>query len=192
MCVEIFNNPAVIGAIIGAIVGAIASAVFAIITEWKKFSKQKKGAEALIQSEISYSVELLEQFRNDYLMDEIVIEDKNIKYKELNDFYDVMGEFPLLTNRNWLNLISFIPSIFNQEDITKINTFYADCDKIMTVANDFSKKSKYATWEVYGEEPMRLPKVLVHPKIINDDRNMFRKELNVLIKKGKEIKQIFE
>ena len=103
-----------------------------------------------------------------------------------------MNEFPILTNRNWLKLISFIPNIFSQEDITIINAFYANCDKIMNVANDFSKKTKYATWEVYGEEPMRIPKVLVQPKSINDDRNMFRKELNELIKHGENVKQIFE
>ena len=188
---ELFSNPTVIGAIIGALVGAIASATFAIITDWKKFTKQKNGAKSLIQSEISYSVELLEQFRDEYLLDEIVIEDKKKKYKELHDFYDDMADFPILTNRNWLKLISFIPSIFNPEDITKINTYYANCDKIMNVANDLSKKSKYATWTFYGEEPKCVPKVLVNPKIINDDRNMFRNELNELIKNGEEVKQIF-
>lgn len=192
MFIELLSEPAVIGAIIGAFVGAVASAAFAIITEKRKFSKQKKGAYALIRSEISYSFELLEKFRDNYLNVEIVIDDKNKKYRELYDFYDVMNEFPILTNRNWLKLISFIPNIFSQEDITIINAFYANCDKIMNVANDFSKKTKYATWEVYGEEPMRIPKVLVQPKSINDDRNMFRKELNELIKHGENVKQIFE
>ena len=125
-------------------------------------------------------------------MTEIVIEDKKKNYKSLYDFYEVIGNFPILTNRNWLKLISFIPSIFNQSEITKINIFYAKCDKIMDIADDFSKKSNYATWEVYGEEPMTLPKVLIDPKSINDDRNMFRKELIELIKNGEEVKQIFE
>ena len=47
MAIEILYNPTIIGAIIGAIVGAIASAVFAIITEWKKFSKEKKAPKHL-------------------------------------------------------------------------------------------------------------------------------------------------
>ena len=43
MFIELLSEPAVIGAIIGAFVGAVASAAFAIITEKRKFSKQKRA-----------------------------------------------------------------------------------------------------------------------------------------------------
>ncbi len=69
MCIEILYNPTVIGAIMGAIVGAIASAVFAIVTSWYKFNKRKKGAKALIKSEINYTLDAFEKFNGGYFSD---------------------------------------------------------------------------------------------------------------------------
>ena len=59
MCIELLTNPTVIGAIIGAIVGAIASATFALVTSQYKFNKRKKGAKALIKSELDYIINSL-------------------------------------------------------------------------------------------------------------------------------------
>ena len=73
MCIELLSNPTVIGAIIGAIVGAIASATFAIVTSWYKFNKRKKGAKALIKSELNYIIDSLEEFREKYVKEEIII-----------------------------------------------------------------------------------------------------------------------
>ena len=69
MCIDLLTNPAVIG----GLVGAIASAVFALVTSWYKFNKRKKGALSLIQSEIFYTIEVLKNFKDKYLKEEIIL-----------------------------------------------------------------------------------------------------------------------
>lgn len=125
MCIDLLTNPTVIGDIIGALLGAIASAAFAIVTSWYKFRKRKKGAKALIHSEINYIVNALEEFYDKYLKDEIILDDENKMNQELFNFYNMMPNFPIWTDRNWINLITFIPSIFKPDEIDKINNFYA-------------------------------------------------------------------
>ena len=98
MCIDLLTNPTVIGAIIGAILGAVASATFAIITSWYKFRKRKKGAKTLIQSEINYIVNALEKFHDKYLKDEIIPDD-DIMNQELFNFYNIMSNFPIWTDR---------------------------------------------------------------------------------------------
>ena len=45
-------NPAIITAIIGALIGSIAAWTLSYFTEEKKFNRKKKGAYALLKSEI--------------------------------------------------------------------------------------------------------------------------------------------
>lgn len=185
MCIDLLTNPAVIG----GLVGAIASAVFALVTSWYKFNKRKKGSLSLIQSEIFYTIEVLKNFKDKYLKEEIILEDENKMNNELFNFYNKMANFPILTNRNWLNLISFIPDIFSEIEINKINKFYIKCDEVSDAADALSKTSNVTSWEVQGEEPTYVP---VPQEDINSHRNMFRKDLNELIKLGEEVKEIFE
>lgn len=138
MCIEIFNNPAVIGAIIGAIVGAIASAAFAIVTSWYKFNKRKKGAKALIKSELDFIINVLKEFRDKYLKEEIIMGDDKKMNHEVFNFYNMMPNFPIWSNKNWINLITFIPSIFDEKEINKINQFYAKCEELTDNANALS------------------------------------------------------
>ena len=187
MTIEILYNPAVIGAIIGAIVGAITSAILALIISQFKFNKRKNGAKALIKSEINYIVNDLDKFRGKYLKEEIKDVDKNISL--LFNFYNALSNFPIWTNRNWINLISFIPSIFKGAEIDKINQFYAKCDELTNVVNALADKEPpnlgaYMNGEIEAKE---LPSF----KTINDDRTIFRNDLNELIKLGEEIKLIF-
>lgn len=188
MCIDLLTNPTVIGAIIGAILGAIASATFAIITSWYKFRKRKKGAKALIQSEINYIVNALEKFHDKYLKDEIIL-DENIMNQELFNFYNIMSNFPIWTDRNWINLITFIPSIFKPKEIDKINHFYAKCEETTDNAKALSEKTPYDQKFIDGKLESEIPTDL---NIINSHRNMFRKDLNDLIKLGNEVKEIFK
>ena len=43
---------------------------------------------------------------------------------KLYNLYSIMSYYPKLNNTNWINLITFIPSIFDEEKINKINQFY--------------------------------------------------------------------
>lgn len=183
MFIEILSNLTVVGAIIGAIVGAVASASFAIITSQYKFNKQKKGALSLIKSEAIYIVDALEEFRDKYLKEE-----KN-ENQELNNFYNIMHNFPIWTNKNWINLISFIPSILKEEEINKINQFYLKCEKVTDNAKALASTEPF--YEMYNGS--KLEKIIPKdPDEINIHRNMFKKDLNELIELGNETKKIFK
>ena len=188
MCIEILYNPTVIGAIMGAIVGAIASAVFAIVTSWYKFNKRKKGAKALIKSEINYTLDAFEKFKDKYLKDEIKIE-KNKQYPDLFNFYGMVANFPIWNNQNWISLINFIPSILKEGEINKINNFYSKCDEVTDAANALADKEPFNELCIEGQPTRKIPMPL---NDINSHRNMFRKDLKELIEMGKEVKEIFE
>lgn len=188
MFIELLSEPTVIGAIIGAFVGAVASATFAIITEWWKFSKRKKGAYALIQSEIFYNITKLTDFRDNYVKEEFISGELDKHSGELSNFYNILGNFPLLTSENWINLINFIPSAFNKEEINKINYFYNKCYEISDIAKTLSETIPYTKLQVDG---MRTTKIHWPLRTINDDRNMFRTDLNELITIGGDVKKIF-
>lgn len=188
MCIEIINSPAVIGTIIGAIVGAVASTTFAIITSWYKFNKRKKGAKALIKSELDYIINALKKFREIYVKEEIIIDDNKMNHEVFN-FYNIMSNFPVFSNRNWINLITFIPSIFDENEINNINQFYTKYEEITDNAKDLSDKKPYYELKTNGHPPKKVP---ISLNEINSDRNMFRKDLNELINFGDEIKQIFK
>lgn len=188
MSIEILYNPAVIGAIIGAIVGAVASASFAIITSQYKFNKRKKGALALIKSETTYIVDALEEFRNKFLNEEIKIKENEMDWEVFN-FYNKMANYPIWSNINWINLISFIPSIFNEEEINKINYFYLKCEEVTDNAKALADKEPYDEYCIEGEQPKKIPRDL---NVINSHRNMFRNDLNELIQLGIEVKRIFK
>ncbi|SDA57006.1 hypothetical protein [Methanobrevibacter millerae] len=189
MCIDLLNNPTVIGAIIGAIVGAIASAAFAIATSLYKFNKRKKGAKSLIKSETNHIIDALEKFKDKYLKNEIKLDDVDKSINELFNFYNMMHNFPIWTDRNWINLINFIPSIFNEEEINKINQFYAKCEEMSDAANALADKEPFNELSIEGQPTRKIPMPL---KDINSHRNMFRKDLNELIKMGNEVKLIFD
>ena len=90
---------------------------------------------------------------------------------------------------NWINLINFIPSIFKEEEINKINNFYAKCDEVSDAAKALSEKTPYNTIYLDGKPMHEIPMPL---NDINSHRNMFRKDLNELIEMGNEVKEIFE
>lgn len=182
MILEILNNPV----IIAGIIGAFASAIFGIITEGYKFRKQKRGAHALIKSEMFNSIKLLTDFKEKYLKDELIIDESENDFK-ITNFYNNMNNFPTLTNRNWVKLISFIPSMFKPDEINKINLFYTKCEGLSEDAIILSEKfntrtsnSKYCEIHIYP-----------NLEIINAHRNMFRNELEEVIQLGDQVKQIF-
>lgn len=200
MSIEILYNPAVLGAIIGALVGALASAIYALIISEYKFNKQKKGVKALLKSEINNIITNLKEFDEKYLKAEI--NDIDVNRELLMDFYYMMSNFPIWNKTNWINLLDFIPSIFKEEEINKINQFYTNCEEVTDVANSLAKKEpynkvvikNYQAWhnkessERYREE-FEVPKDLEY---INADRNIFKQKLSELIEIGKEIEKIFK
>lgn len=53
------------------------------------------------------------------------------------NFYSIMSYYPKLNNTNWINLITFIPSIFDEEKINKINQFYIKYEELSDTAKVF-------------------------------------------------------
>lgn len=184
MTIELLSNPTVIGAIIGAFVGAVASAVFAIITEWWKFSKRKKGAYALIISEIDLISTSLINYRENFLKNEIKLtEDENI-INHLYDFYNDLENFPKIKEKNWTNLISFIPSIFNKSEIKHIVKFYTEYSVLLEDAKSLSKKLTVYEVKLDGKPDFYIAE---DANTINDDRTTFRNQLNKTITDGNDI-----
>ena len=192
MCIDLLTNPTVIGAIIGAIVGAITSATFAIISEKYKFNKQKNGAYALIQSEIDLITTSLYNYKENFLKDEIEFneedEDENIPH-HLYDFYNDLENFPKIKEKNWINLISFIPNIFDKSEINSIVKFYTDYDVLLENAKLLSKKLTFYKVEFKGEHEFYMPE---DAYTINNDRTRFRIQLNDVITEGNNILSKFK
>ena len=173
---ELLTNPNVIGTIMGAIIGAVTSTVFALVISQYKFNKRKKGAKALLKSELNYIIYSLEEFRDKHLKG-----DELIGYGGINkayNFYDTMSYYPKLNNKNWINLITFIPSIFDEEKINIINQFYAKYEELSDTAKVFSDKLSHFN------DTAR--KNLSHDKIIMQ-RNGFKNDLDELIILGNKI-----
>ena len=192
MCIDLLTNPTVIGAIIGAIVGAIASATFAIISEKYKFNKQKNGVYALIQSEIDLITTSLYNYKENSLKDEIEFneedKDENIPH-HLYDFYDDLENFPKIKEKNWINLISFIPNIFDKSEINSIVKFYTDYDVLLENAKLLSKKLTFYKVEFKGKPEFYMPE---DAYTINNDRTIFRIQLNDVITEGNNILSKFK
>ena len=45
-----------------------------------------------------------------------------------------MSNFPIWTNVNWISLITFIPSIFEEKEMNEINQYYARYKELSDVA----------------------------------------------------------
>ena len=141
MYIELLTNPTIIGSIIELLL-VISSATFAIIiSKYKISDKRKDGAKALIKSEINYIIDVLEIFKDNYLKDEIKEENKH--YPEVSDFFNNLNTFPIITNQNWINLINFIPSIFEEDEINRINNFYIKCEEITDNVKTLKNKKYY-------------------------------------------------
>ena len=192
MCIDLLTNPTVIGAIIGAIVGAIASATFAIISEKYKFNKQKNGVYALIQSEIDLITTSLYNYKENSLKDEIEFneedKDEDIPH-HLYDFYNDLENFPKIKEKNWINLISFIPNIFDKSEINSIVKFYTDYDVLLENAKLLSKKLTFYKVEFKGKPEFYMPE---DAYTINNDRTIFRIQLNDVITEGNNILSKFK
>lgn len=184
---ELFSNPTIIGAIIGALVGAIASATFAIIYEHVKFNKKKKGAYALIQSEINYMNDNLKDFWKNYLKEG---KDEKENTAQLIKFYNNMSDFPIWTNINWISLISFIPSIFEDEEINKINQFYTRYKELSSFAKSLANEEP-PNMEGYIRGEIETNKLTSSFEKANKHRNKFRKDSIELIHIGEDIEKKF-
>lgn len=110
-------NPAIIPAIIGALIGSIAAWTLSYFTEEKKFNRKKKGAYALLKSEIEINVSNLNRYKKNYLMKNTKELYNNGNLNDINEFYCYLSKFPVLNHNNWDNLINFIPYIFDEDQI---------------------------------------------------------------------------
>ena len=184
---ELFSNPTIIGAIIGALVGAIASATFAIIYEHVRFNKKKKGAYALIQSEINYMNDSLKDFWNKYLKERNNEGENTI---QLIKFYSNLSNFPIWTNINWISQITFIPSIFEDEEINKINQFYTKYKELSNVAKSLVNEEP-PNMEGYIKGEIETNELESSFRTAKKHWNNFRKDSIELIHLGEDIKKIF-
>ena len=184
MCIELLTIPTVIGTISGALIGAFSSWVLATKTEQYKFNKQKEGAYALIISEIDMITTSLINYRENFLKNEIKpTEDENI-INHLFDFNNDLENFPKIKEKNWTNLISFIPSIFNKSEIKHIVKFYTEYSVLLEDAKSLSKKLTMYEVKLNGKHDFYMPE---DANTINNDRTNFRNQLNKTITDGNDI-----
>lgn len=194
MVLEIFNNRMAFATIIAALLGAILAWLLAFFTEHYRFYKKKKGAYALLKSEIYLYVESLKDYEEYYLKNEINdINDKKY-HEELENFYINLKSFPKYDNKKWDQLTTFIPSIFNQDQIIQISKFYQKYDKINRTS--ISLSNKIAKPKIYAEKYDGTKRFMGYDKVnfdeINNERAYFKNELIGLIKEGESILSILD
>ena len=189
MCFEMFNNPMVFATIIAAILGAFIAWVLALFTENYRFNKKKRGAYALLKSEIFLYIDSLKDYEENYLRNDINNANDEKYKKELENFYKNLKFFPKYENEKWDKLTSFIPSIMNQNQIIQISKFYQKYDKIYMVSINLS--NKIAKPKIYLEYPDETKKVMGYEKVkyneINNERIYFKNEVRQLIEDGESI-----
>lgn len=100
-------NPGVISAIIGALIGSISAWTLSYFTEERKFNRKKKGAYALLKSEIEINVSNLKRYKKNYLIKNTKELYNNGNLNDINEFYYYLSKFPVLNHNNWDNLINF-------------------------------------------------------------------------------------
>lgn len=186
MCLEIFNNPMIFATILGTFIAW----VLAFVTEHYRFNKKKKGAYALLKSEIFLYVESLKDYSENYLKNNINDPSDEKYHDELEKFYMNLKFFPKYENKKWDKLTTFIPSILNQEQIIQISKFYQKYDKICTtsisLSNKIAKPKRYiedyynGTKRPFGYFPANYYE-------INNERTYIKNEIMGLIKEGESI-----
>lgn len=194
MFLEILNNPMVFATIIAAFIGAFVAWILTLFTESYRFDKKKKGAYALLKSEIFLYVESLKKYEEKYLKNDINNANDEKYHEELENFYKNLKFFPKYENKKWDKLTTFIPSVMNQHQIIQISKFYQEYDKINRIS--ISLSNKIAKPEIYVKWPDGTSRFMGYDKVnydeINSDRTYFKKELISLIKNGESILSIID
>lgn len=189
MVLEIFNNPMAFATIIAALLGAFLAWLLSFFTEHYRFYKKKKGAYALLKSEICLYVESLKDYEKYFLKNEINDTNDKKYHEELENFYINLKSFPKYDNKKWDQLTTFIPSIFNQPQIIQISKFYQKYDQINRTS--ISLSNKIAKPKIYVKYPYETKKFMGYEKVnyneINKERTYFKNELTQLIEDGESI-----
>lgn len=133
-------NPTITGAILAAIRGSFSAWLFTYFTEKNKTNKRKKGVYILIKSEIEINLNNLKDFENRFLKSSLEEAYDTFTLEDINYFYKSLTNFPHLTHRNWDELISFIPDVFDEKIIKEIIQFNIYLDNLNEQWKNSSKK----------------------------------------------------
>ena len=173
-------NPTIIGAIIAALIGSFSAWLFTYFTEKNRTDKRKKGVHTLIKSEIEINLNNLKEYENEFLELSLKEAAATFTLEDINHFYKTLTNFPYLNHRNWDELTSFIPDIFDETIIKEIIQFNVYLDKL----NEQCKNS--STKELKGDN-LEIPISTFDGYIYSElfgDYAYFKNTVSITIKKG--------
>lgn len=173
-------NPTITGAILAAIIGSFSAWLFTFFTEKNRTNKRKNGVHTLIKSEIEINLNNLKDFENEFLKVSLKEAYHTFTLEDINYFYKSLTNFPHLNHRNWDELISFIPDVFDEKIINEIIQFNIYLDNLNEQSKNSSKK------EIKGSDldmPISFVDGYVYSEIIGDYA-YFKNTVSTTIKKG--------
>lgn len=173
-------NPTIIGAIIAALMGSFSAWLFTYFTEKNRTDKRKKGVHTLIKSEIEINLNNSKEYENEFLELSLKEAAATFTLEDINHFYKTLTNFPYLNHRNWDELTSFIPDIFDETIIKEIIQFNVYLDKL----NEQCKNS--STKELKGDN-LEIPISTFDGYIYSElfgDYAYFKNTVSITIKKG--------
>lgn len=175
-----FINQTIIGAILAALIGSFSAWLFTYFTEKNRTDKRKKGIHTLIKSEIEINLNNLKEFENNFLELSLKEAAATFTLEDINYFYKSLTNFPHLNHRNWDELTSFIPDIFDEMIIKEIIQFNVYLDKL----NEQCKNSSIK--EIKGTDlnaPISIFDGYIYSEIFGDYA-YFKNAVSITIKKG--------
>lgn len=173
-------NPTISGAILAAIIGSFSAWLFTFFTEKNRTNKRKNGVHTLIKSEIEINLNNLKDFENEFLKVSLKEAYHTFTLEDINYFYKSLTNFPHLNHRNWDELISFIPDVFDEKIINEIIQFNIYLDNLNEQSKNSSKK------EIKGSDldmPISTVDGYIYSEIVGDYA-YFKNTISTTIKKG--------
>lgn len=182
-------NPGVISAIIGALIGSISAWTLSYFTEERKFNRKKKGAYALLKSEIEIIVSNLKRYKKNYLIKNTKELYNNGNLNDINEFYYYLSKFPVLNHNNWDNLINFIPYIFDENQIKQIIQFNVKLEQLNKQSKKLAERGmpqiKYSGFYLYELDEVDYDVTL-------GTYSFFEININIVLNEGKNILNSFK
>lgn len=182
-------NPGVISAIIGALIGSISAWTLSYFTEERKFNRKKKGAYALLKSEIEINVSNLKRYKKNYLIKNTKELYNNGNLNDINEFYYYLSKFPVLNHNNWDNLINFIPYIFDENQIKQIIQFNVKLEQLNKQSKKLAERGmpqiKYSGFYLYELDE-------VDYEVTLGTYSFFEININIVLNEGKNILNSFK
>lgn len=135
---ELFERYSALTGLIGVIIGILLTCFVNFKQDKHNFDKESMGAVKIINSEIEANLISLKKFKENYLLD-FTKNAECITFQEVKEFYMHLEKFPSFSHNSWDNLLRFVPSIYDDNQIMRIIEFNKNLDDLHILANALSK-----------------------------------------------------